>query len=166
MAYDAFIRFEGIKGDSTDSAHKEWIEVKGFSHEITQGAGGSHSAQGGHAGGRADHGDFSFTKLMDSATPVLHAYCCDGKPIPKIEFEMCRAQGDKVCFFKYTFEDSIISGIAPGGEPSGDDLMPTETVKIRYGKIRWEYTPTDPKSGGKKGASIKAGWDTFENKKL
>jgi type VI secretion system secreted protein Hcp len=166
MAYDAFIRIDGIKGDSTDSKHKDWIEVKGFSHELSQAAGGAHSAQGGHAGGRADHGDFQFSKRLDSASPLLHAYCCDAKPIPKIEFEMCRAQGEKICFMKYTFEDSIIAFVSPSGEPSGDDLLPDETVKVRYGKILWEYTPTDPKGGGKKGAAIKSGWDTFENKKI
>ena len=164
MACDMFIKIEGIKGDSSDSKHKEWIEVESFTHEIKQQTGGATSAQGTHAGGRADHGDFSFVKRLDSATPTIAKYVCDAKPITKIEFELCRAMGDKQCFMKYIFEDSILSHLAPQGTSKGDDLIPLEEVKIRYGVIKWEYTPTDARSGGKLGAATKAGWSTIENK--
>jgi len=29
MASDAYLRFDGIKGESQDHAHKEWIEISG-----------------------------------------------------------------------------------------------------------------------------------------
>lgn len=166
MACDMFIRIDGIKGDSNDSKHKEWIEVESFTHSITQATGGASSAQGVHTGGRADHADFSFVKRLDSATPTLAKYVCDGKHIPKIDFELCRAMGDKQCFMKYQFEDSIIAGQSPQGTSKGEDLIPLEEIKIRYGVMKWEYTPTDPRSGGKVGAAIKSGWSTIENKSV
>lgn len=164
MAVDMFLRIDGINGDSTDSKHKNWIEVQSFTHSINQKTGGASSAQGTLTGGRADHDDLSIVKRIDSATPVLAKYCCTGKPIPKIDLELCRAMGDKTCFMKYTFEDAIISKVAPQGSSEGDDLIPLEEIGIRYGLIRWEYTPTDPKGGGKTGAAIKAAWSTIENK--
>ena len=103
-------------------------------------------------------------KHLDSASPTISKFVCDGKHIPKIEFELCRAMGDKQCFMKYIFEDSIISGQKPQGTSKGEDLIPLEEVMVRYGAIKWEYTPTDPRSGGKVGAAIKAGWSTIENK--
>lgn len=162
MASDMFIQIKGIDGDSSDSKHAKWIEVLEFQHGVAQMTGGSASAQGTHAGGRADHQDFSFGKKLDSASPTLYAYCCDGKPIEEITFECCRAMGEKTVFYKIVFKESIIASVTNRGS-RGEDL-PSETVTIRYGEILWEYTPTDAKGGGKKGAAIKAGWSTFENK--
>jgi len=164
MAVDMFIQIEGIKGDSTDSAHKEWIEVLAYEHSIAQATGGAHSAQGTHAGGRADFSDFSFTKKLDSASPLLALFCASGKPIPKITVELCRAMGDKTCFMKYTLEETIVSSYRPAGHAQGDDALPLESIGLRFGGIKYEYTPTDAKGGGKKGAAVKSGWSLFENK--
>lgn len=166
MAVDMFIQIDGIKGDSTDSKHKDWIEVLSFEHGITQATGGSHSAQGTHAGGRADFSDFNITKRLDSASPVLAKYCCDAKPIPKIVFELCRAMGDKTCFMRFTLEDSIVSSYRPAGHAQGDDAVPLEALSFRFDTIKFEYTPTDARAGGKAGAAIKSGWSLKENKPL
>lgn len=164
MAVDMYAQIEGIKGDSKDSKHVDWIEMLSFSHNINQATGGAASGQGAHTGGRADHEDFSFTKRLDSASPLLALYCSNGKNIPKIEFQFCRAMGEKTCFMKINLEDSIVSKWAPAGRSEGADLIPLEEVGLRYGKIYWEYTPTDPRGGGKTGAAIKSNWSTIENK--
>ncbi len=57
MPYDMYLQIDGIKGDSTDDAHKDWIEVVSYSHGISQPSGASLSAEGAHSGGRADHQD-------------------------------------------------------------------------------------------------------------
>ncbi|MFM9996886.1 MAG: Hcp family type VI secretion system effector [Phycisphaerales bacterium] len=164
MAFDAFMNIDGIKGDSQDSKHKGWIEIDSFTHGVKQATGGSTSAHGGPTGGRADHSDFTITKLLDSASPVLEKYCCDAKPIAKIEFVCCRATGDKQVFYKVTLTDCIVSGVAATGKGEGEDLIPMEEINFRFATINWEYTPTDEK--GKAGAAIKAGWSTRENKPL
>lgn len=161
MAVDMFIQIEGIKGDSTDSKHKDWIEVLSYDHAITQTTGGAHSAQGAHAGGRADFSDFNFTKRLDAATPVLAKYCADGKSIPKITLELCRATGDKTVFMRYVFEDSIVSSFRPAGHAQGADAIPLEAISIRFDAVKYEYIPTDAK--GKASAAIKSGWSTVKN---
>jgi type VI secretion system secreted protein Hcp len=164
MSFDAYLQVEGIKGDSTDDAHAEWIEVDGFNHTVSQATGGKGSAQGAHAGGRADHGDFTVIKKLDSASPALFLHCCSGKHIPNITIEMCRAMGEKTTFMKYTFKDVIVSSVRPSGAADGSDLIPQEEVTFRYGEVHLEYTPTDPSGGGKTGAAIQAGWSTLANK--
>lgn len=166
MAFDAYMEIQGIKGDSTDDSHKQWIELQAFSHGVAQSTGGSSSAQGAHAGGRADHLDFSVVKKLDSSSPALFMHCSSGKHIPQVVIEMCRALGDKTVFMKYTFKDVLISAVRPSGSTEGKDLIPLEEVAMRYGEIHLEYTPTDPEGGGKKGASIQAAWSTKNNKPL
>ena len=166
MAFDAFMQIQGIAGDSTDDGHKEWIEIQQFSHDVRQATGGAASAQGSHAGGRADHADFNVVKRLDSSSPNLFMHCCSGRHIPEIVIEMCRALGEKTVFMKYTLKDVIIAAVSPSGSTEGADLIPLETVDMRYGEVHLEYTPTDPTGGGKTGASIQAAWSTLQNKPL
>ncbi|MEO7652407.1 MAG: type VI secretion system tube protein Hcp, partial [Bryobacteraceae bacterium] len=45
--FDTFLKIDGIPGESTDDAHKEWIEVLDFDHEMTQPASATVSSAGG-----------------------------------------------------------------------------------------------------------------------
>lgn len=36
MAYDAFIKFDGIDGESLDAKHKNWVDVLSFSWGVSQ----------------------------------------------------------------------------------------------------------------------------------
>ena len=36
MAFDAFVKIQGIPGDSPDDQHKGWIEVSGYSFGARQ----------------------------------------------------------------------------------------------------------------------------------
>lgn len=166
MSFDGYINIQGIKGDSTDAAHADWIEIQAFSHSVIQSTGGAASAQGTHAGGRADHKDFNIVKRLDSASTALFMHCCSAKPIPEIVIELCRAMGEKTVFMKYTLKDAIVSAVKPSGSSEGEDLIPLEEVSFRYGEIHLEYTPTDPRGGGKTGPGIMGAWSTFENKPL
>ncbi len=46
MAFDAFLKIDGIPGESTDDKHKDWIEILSFSHGLSQAATGSRSSGG------------------------------------------------------------------------------------------------------------------------
>lgn len=166
MAYDMFLKIDGIQSDSEDDAHKKWIEVVSYSHRISQPLGGALSAQGVHTGGRADHADFAVTKRLDSATPTLNLYCCTGRHVQNIRFELCRAMGEKTTFMVYTFKDVIVASVSPSGSADTEDPIPMEEVTFRYGQINWEYTPTDIKGGGKKGAAVQTGWSALMNKPM
>jgi len=162
MAYNMFLKIDGIDGDSQDANHKKWIEVQSYAHKMSQAAGGTLSAHGAHTGGRVDHEDFTLSKRLDSASPILAQYCCMGKHIPKVTFEVCRALGDQTTFMVYEMSDVIISSVSPVGSAEATDPLPRENITIRYSMIRWMYTPTDTK--GNKGGVVQAGWSTQENR--
>ena len=163
MPSDMFLQIDGIKGDSTYDAHKEWIELEAYSHGITQPKGGKPSAQGAHTGGRADHEEFSFSKRLDSASPILAQHVCSGKHIPNIRVELCRAMEAKTVYMAYEFKDSTIASVSQSGSANAGDPTPFEEISIRYAEISWEYTPTKTDKGGSTGAAIKAAWSTKEN---
>ena len=52
MPFDAFLKLDGIPGESQDDKHKEWIELHSFSMGIAQTAGGQRSTTGAATAGR------------------------------------------------------------------------------------------------------------------
>ena len=71
MAVDAYLQIEGIKGESQDSAHKDWIECLNVHFEVDQPRSPVTSTSGGHTSARADFDDVVVAKLADLSTPLL-----------------------------------------------------------------------------------------------
>ncbi len=70
MAVDNFLKIEGIKGESTDDKHKDWIEILSYSWGVSQMASASASTSGGGTSQRADFQDISIVKTLDSSSPL------------------------------------------------------------------------------------------------
>ena len=69
MASDYLLKVDGIKGESTDSKHKDEIEIESFSWGATQP--GSFSTGGGGGAGKVSFQDIHFTQKYDKSSPVL-----------------------------------------------------------------------------------------------
>ena len=165
MAFDCFLKIDGIEGESTDGAHKNWIELLSFSHGMSQPASSVVSSAGGAGSGRVNMQDFSIVKHFDSATPKLAEACCTGKHFPSLKIEICRAGGDKLKYMEYKLTNVLVSGVRPGGSAHGGDEVPLEEVTFNFGKIEWTYTHQDRGTGAGSG-QISAGWDLQTNKKV
>ncbi len=160
MASDTFLQIDGIKGESTDKDHKDWIEVLSFNWGVSQMASGSASSSGGGSTQRADFQDLSIVKELDSSSTLLNKACWGGQHIDKVVLELNRAAGDKrQKYMEYKMENVIISSISIGGGGGG---IPTESVTFNYGKITTTYTKQARKGGGGSG-EVPAGWNLEEN---
>jgi type VI secretion system secreted protein Hcp len=160
MAFDAFLKIDGIPGESTDDKHRDWIEILSFSHNLDQSASATASSAGGATAERVNHGAFNIVHLLDLASPKLHEACCTGKHIKEIVIELCRAGSDKVKYAEIWLEQAIISAISLCSEEDAD--FPKEFVSFSYGKIRWLYIQ-QKRSNGAGGGSVLAGWDLTRN---
>ncbi len=165
MAFDAFLKIDGVPGESTDDKHKDWIEVLSFSWGVSQRASGSASTGGGATAERADFQDFSIVKALDKASPKIALACADGTHIKEVIIELCRAGGDKVKYMEYKMSNAIISSVRPGGSAQGGETLPLEEVSFNYGKIEWTYTQ-QKRADGSGGGQVAAGWDLEANKKV
>ena len=163
MAFDCFVKIDGIQGESTDEKHKDQIEALSFSWGATQPASVA-SATGGRTAERVNVQDFSFVKVLDKSSPILFQACCDGRHIKEVTVELCEAASDKHPYMKYKLENVIISSVRPGGSAQGGETKPLEEISLNFGKVTLEYTPVDSK--GKPGSPQRAGWNLEENKKI
>ena len=163
MAFDSFIKIDGIPGESLDDKHKDWIEVLSFDHMMDQPASATASSAGGATAERVNHGTFNFVHNLDKASPKLYEACCTGKHIKEVTFELCRAGGDKLKYMEIKLEQVLVSKVANAGSSTGEGGFPSESVSLSYGKIKWTYTQ-QKRQDGTGGGNVNAGWDLTANK--
>jgi type VI secretion system secreted protein Hcp len=156
-AFDAFLKIDGIEGESTSKDHKGEIEIESFSWGASQS--GAAAGGGGGGAGKVVMKDFTFVHKVDGATPSLFLHCAQGKHIKEVKLTLRKAGGKGEVFLKVTLSDVLVSSVAPSGAAGQD--RPTEEVKLKYAKINIEYLRLNAKGGV---TPIQSGWDTKTNK--
>lgn len=156
MAFDAFLKIEGVDGESTRKGFEKQMEIQSFSfgaaNPSTVGAGG-----GGGGGGRVSVSSFNIMKRSDAASPLLFLACCQGDHYKSAVVTLNKSAGKApIDFIKYEFEEVYVDNIQWSGASGGDDT-PTESVSFSFGKVSITYTPQ--KADGSKGSPAVGAWD-------
>jgi type VI secretion system secreted protein Hcp len=159
MAFDAFVKIDGIEGECSGQDHQGWIEVLYYKTKLNQNVSSTASSAGGASAERADFSDFVITKNLDKASPKIALTCAEGTHIDTILIELCRAGTDKVRVMEYKLTNCLISKVRSGG---GEKIFPMETIEINFGKIEWCYIQQKRRGGGTAG-NIASGWSVERN---
>ncbi len=154
MAFDAYLKLDGVEGEATRSGFEKQIFLDSFSF----GAHNPTSPVGSGAGaGRVEISNFTASKKTDKSSPKLFQACCAGKHFPKATLTLMKAGGDNpVDYLKYDFTELFVQDLQWAGSSGGDDT-PAETVAFAFSSVQVTYT--EQKKDGSKGAAIVAGWD-------
>ncbi len=158
--HDMFIKIGAIKGESKDNSHPDEIDVLswawGESHSVAAGGGGG----GGGAAGKVTMQDFTFTHVLDVASPELMKACASGTHLPVALFSARKAGSGQKDYFVIRLEDVMVSAVSTGGPQDGGGFG--ETVALRFAKIRVEYRRQLP--NGSLTAPSTFAWDLHANK--
>lgn len=166
MSNAIFLKFEGLDGECTDSAHPAWIQIHSMTHGLTSHVDrGASTATGSHGAGVTEHGDFIFSKDMDKSSLPMMAQCCAGESFGKVEVDVMVASTGSAAapnqrLFGVVMEDVLISDIRYDDE-MGSVGRPKESISLNYKKITWTYSPYDNK--GKPLGDITKYWDLRES---
>jgi type VI secretion system secreted protein Hcp len=158
---DYFLKIDGVAGESTDDKHKGEIEVESFSWGETQSGTAGHGSGGG--AGKVSPSDFSFTKKLDKASPVLFVGCATGQHFKSAILTARKAGGGQQEYLKLTMEDVLVSSYQLGGAGSSD-IVPMDQVSLNFAKL--EYSYKEQKPDGSLGAEAKQKYDFAANKKI
>ncbi|TFW33371.1 Hcp family type VI secretion system effector [Massilia horti] len=161
MAIDVYLQIDGIKGESTDDKHKEWIECKSVTWGVKQPKSATASTSGGHTAERCEHLEVTIEKLADLASPVLMQTCSAGRTIPKARLEFMRAdgQGERVKYYEIQLENVLIGSV---NSEVGEGNLMHEKVALKFSQAKWTYTKQ--RIGGGAGGSTTGGWNLAANR--
>ncbi|MHC2147233.1 Hcp family type VI secretion system effector [Pseudomonas sp. 210_17 TE3656] len=160
MAFDAFIKIEGIPGEALDEQYRDWIEIAGYSFGAHQSASATASSAGGASSGRTTLTNFTFTKLLDKSSCKILEASCAGEHLAKVTLALSRAGADKLKYLEIALEEVIIADYM---QTAGNGV-PLEVVQLNYGRIKTTYIQ-QKRSDGSSGGNITGGWDRINNKK-
>ena len=158
--FDAFLKIDGIEGESQDHKHKNEIDISSFSWGASNG--GTFAGGGGGGAGKVNMQDFHFTMPINKSSVKLFLACSGGDHI-KTAVLTCRKAGkDQQEFYKVTFHDLLVSSYQSGG--GHGETLPVDSISLNFAKVEKEYK--EQKADGTLGGAIKAGWDLKLNKKV
>lgn len=167
MAFDAFLKIDGIDGESTTQGYEGWIELVSFNWGAVAAVNPGFLAGRGSASGRTMPEGFTFMKVTDSASPLIFAKMAQGSAFDKVSLA-CRLAGGsdpagapQDAFLKIDFSNVLISGYHEGGN-TATDVRPVESISLNFTKI--EFQTSAISSDGTLGAANTGGFDFAGNK--
>jgi type VI secretion system secreted protein Hcp len=145
MAFDAFLKLDGIKGENPDGS----ITLESFSWGVSNSIS---SATGGAGSGKASFQDLSFKSAAGSEAPDLFTACATGKHIPSGQLTI----SDKhTPLLTITFSDVFISTykidqmtikLTNADAPNAQLTAPMNNVSFNFLKYVFQ-TPGSSSSG-------------------
>ena len=153
MSFNAYLKIEGIDGESLDQAHLGEIEVLSWSWGMSQP--GQHMTVGTGlvTTGKPTMQVFSVGKHIDKASPKLFLACATGKHITNAVLTCRKAGGEtQQEFIHIKMSNLLVSSYHPsellgassqspvGLDPDG---IPVEMVSFNFQKISFEYDAFD-----------------------
>jgi type VI secretion system secreted protein Hcp len=149
-----YLKIDSIKGNSTDATYKDQIMVDSFQHAVhlalTQ-----HGKNSDRTSGGPSFSEMSFTKVMDSSSPLLFAACAGALPLKTVVVSVTRDENNKaMSTVVYNLGEAMISNISTSGSAGG---MPHEHFSINFTSITSQVTQQNTDSTKKGVAPF--GWD-------
>ena len=179
----AYIKFDGIDGESQDKDHDGWSEIVSFSQPITQLGGGATDAT--RRRGDVVLEDIVVVKQLDKASPKLAESICKGKVFPKVEIHLTGPSEGSTClgtFYAYELNNVMITSYKVSGSnplayalialapditmPSTGPFIvqavdaPLEEISLSFEEIKVTYTECD--SSGKSKGNVEYSWKVEE----
>jgi type VI secretion system secreted protein Hcp len=139
MAFDAFLKFDGIEGESQDKVHTGEIEIDSFSWGVSNPT--NVNSGGGGGAGKASLSDFSFQSATSKASPNLMLACATGRHFPTATITCRKAGGpSQVEFLKIKLSDVLVSSYELGGNATDGNRNPEDGYSLAFVKIDFLYT--------------------------
>jgi type VI secretion system secreted protein Hcp len=155
-ADSAFLRLDGIKGESTARDFEDQIDVTAFGWGMTTPAAPGGGGGGGGAG-RVSFQDLTVTKAVDAATPPLFAAAASGQQLRDAVLTVVASGAQPEAYLRYCLRDVTVASLKQEGTRSE---RPVETVTFRYSQFAVAY--------GRQAADgsrtfVTQGWDLIRN---
>ena len=143
FAADAFLKLEGVDGESTDDKHKGEIEVRSFQLASVQDAAAS-ASRSSSGGGRSkvSFHDINFTKPIDKSSPALMKASASGKHFPTAVLTCRKAGGSQQEYLVIKLTDVLVSSYRTTGGGGGAGASESFTLNAADATVEYPAQPT------------------------
>ena len=146
----AFLKLGDIKGEASDSGHKDWITLESVSASVHRTIPSGAKDQN-RARGSTSMGEFHIVRHVDASSVKLFEACANGTHIKEVEIHLCtQVKNKEEPYLKIKLSDVIVTSYSFHGTSSGDPI-PTEEFALNAHKVEKTYVKVDHKTGEAKG---------------
>ena len=160
LAVDAFLKIDGVKGESADAKHKDEIDVISWSFGETNS--GTTRTGGGGGAGRVNMKDFKFTMRTNIASPKLFQACASGEHIKEAKLTVRRSDQTQAEYLQIWLQDLVVSSFLNMGSSGPNIPYPVDEILLNFSRIKIDYKQVKP--DGSLGGSVSGGWNLKTNK--
>ncbi|MDX2451176.1 type VI secretion system tube protein Hcp [Desulfosarcina sp.] len=155
----AYIKFDGIDGETKDKDHKSWSDIESFSQGVSKPGGGATGATRRRGDTILD--DIGITKELDKSSPKIAEAVCKGKVFPKVEIHLTASYTDagRVTYYAYELTNAQVLSYNISGSGQSE-AVPTEDLSLNFEEIKVTYTEADSKGESK--GNIEYSWKVEE----
>jgi type VI secretion system secreted protein Hcp len=161
MAFDAFLKIDGIKGESAHHLHKDEIEINSFSWGVSN-SGNRHGGTSGGATGHPQAGELHFTTVTQRSTPLLFEAIVKGEIKSTAQLTLQRAGSEAGDFYKWTLSGVLVTSLHTAGASTSGDDRPIEQLSLSFDKVAVSYR--EQRSDGSLGEWVTRGYDLAQQK--
>lgn len=161
-AEKCFLNIDGIRGESQDAQHKDWIDIESWSWGESNT--GNQSVGGGGGAGKTSPQDFHFVMRMSIASPSILRRCSTGEHIQVALLECWKDTGKtQYDYLKILFQEVFISSYQTSS--SGQNSVGSmDQISFNFAKILLEYRQLQ--SNGTVGGPAQFGFDYKQNQSM
>ncbi len=143
-----FMRIDGIPGDSTESRHRDWIDVSNVEWGVSM----IGSVSGGGSG-RPVFSDLGWDQVIDSSFPKLFSAIANGNHIKRVQIDFTSGC-QEIRYFDMIFDNVLLTNLTLDGK---SDSKSTVSGSFSYGKITMDYFKF--KADGSPAGTVSASYD-------
>ncbi len=151
-AYDAYLKVEGVPGESRDPGHIGWIEIGSVQLDQVRNSMSVRGATGGAGSGKVHFNEFTITKRTDAASPKLFEAATKGKHFPTATIEMRKAGGGQQEYLVFKLENVFVSSYRAAGPGGGLE----ESMTLNFTGATVENPSGSPRAGAAAHLSARA----------
>lgn len=156
MAFQYFLKLDGVAGESIDAKFPNQIEVFSFSF----GASNPEAVGAVGTGAKVDLSSLSLQTAVSKASPHLLLACEQGKVLKSGVLTGVNTGGtSSVPVVQLTMSPVVVDSISYGGAEGGG--TPSESISLSYNTLKFTYWPTT--TTGAQGTAVTTGWDASKN---
>ena len=153
MAFDIFLKIDGVDGGSQGEKFVKWITLESFSWGEEQVI--ANNADGA-ATGKPKAGQLKVAGPVQQSSPKLMLACAAGTHFQKVQLVVINTRNTASPFLKFELEEVLVSSYEVGGS-SNSNQLPLDNFSLNFVKLAQSFVPQNP--DGTFGAEIRAGFN-------